>query len=148
MIFERETYDSIVDDIVPLLTDHHTEVEWGQDKIPLNPDLGKYEDMIMSGDCAIFSMREEGELIGYASFFIYEHPHHKGTYFASNDMLYVKPDNRGRSVPEFISYCEEELAKDGCNVISISFKAGHNHMVLMSKSDYEMTEIVYSKHIG
>lgn len=149
MIFLREAYDQVVEDILPLLEAHYAEVEWGQDKIPLNPDLAKYEDMIMSGDCAMFSIRDEHcKLYGYASFFLYEHPHHKGKYFASNDMLYVVPEHRGELVPNFIEYCAEMLGHEGCDVVNISLKAPHNHPELMKICGFDMTEVVYSKIIG
>jgi len=149
MIYQRELYDIAITEIPMLIDDHHEEANKGSKVIPLDPDFAKYEDMIMNGSCALFGMRDdEGKLQGYASWFLYYHPHHKELLFAGSDMIYVVPEHRTGHTKDFIDHCVEELKDEGCNVISISLKVQHDHPQLMQRCGFEPTETVYSKYIG
>jgi len=143
-----ETYETIHIDIEPILEKHYTEVEWAQEFIPLNPDFDKYQDLDERGDIIFLGMREEGVLVGYATFMLYDHPHHKGTTFASSDLLYIDPKYRGAEVMKFFDWCEANLKEEGADVINVSFKILHDHPNLMFHLGFESTEVVYSKFIG
>ena len=146
---ERETFCEIIDDIFPLLSAHWQEVEWGQDVIPLNPDLSVYKTADEAGTVALFGMRDNGELVGYNTFWIYKHPHHADTVFAVNDMLYIKPKYRnGEDAPNLVWFCEQILKAEGCDVITYHMKYNKSFKTLMDAQGYEHTECVYSKFIG
>lgn len=151
MIFERLNYEQIQPLIEPMLKAHWQEVEWGQDVIPLNPNFEVYEQADKDGQVQMYGIRnpENGQLLGYATFWVYDHPHHKGTKFAINDMLYILPAYRHTGYSQgFIYFCEMDLKAQGASVITYSMKKDYRFEDLMATSGYEHTECIYSKFVG
>jgi hypothetical protein len=131
-----------------MLEGHWDEVEWGKEDVPLNPNLATYEMAAKHGAVSFFSMRDEGELVGYAVFWTHGHPHHDGKIFAINDLLYVKPEyRRSALVDGFLMFCEQELVLIGCDVMTVSMKTNHDHPGLMGIHGFTATEKIYSKVI-
>jgi GNAT superfamily N-acetyltransferase len=150
MKFAEESYEEIITDILPLLGGHHAEVEWGQDYIPLIPDLETYRLAWHSQSLAMYTIRNEDEqLVGYNTFWLYDHPHHKGTVFAVNDMLYILPAYRHTGYSQgFLYWCENALKERGVKVITYAMKKDHRFEDLMGSLGYEHTECVYSRYVG
>lgn len=148
--FKLESYDEIIDELVALSEDHWKEVEWGQDNLTLNPNLDVYESANASHNLYMYSVRnEEEELVGYATFWIYDHPHHRDNLFAVNDLLYLLPECRHTGYSQnFIYFCEQDLKNKGVSVITYSMKTKHRFEDLMYSSGYEHTECVFSKFVG
>lgn len=146
MMYDTESYDEIVDDIVPMLEGHWAEVEWELDNIPLNPNLAYYKE---SPAARFYTMRENGRLCGYNIFTVFDHPHHMGTVFALNDLLYIHPDYRHIGYAQgFVYYAEESLAQEGVSVVTYSMKKDYPFTDLMYSSGYEHTENIFSKFVG
>ena len=146
---QQESFDQIAEDIAVLLEDHWLEVEWGKDDIPLDPNFRAYQQADQDGTVVMFALRDGGALVGYNTFWIYNHPHHSGTVFAVNDMLYIKPEYRnGLSSSNMLWFCEEVLKEKGANVITYHMKPHKSFTKLMDYLGYEHTECVYSKFIG
>jgi hypothetical protein len=144
--FKRETYAQCVEDIKPLLEDHWSEVEWGQEDIPLVPVYEAYEESEKHGLVEFYTMRDEDfELKGYAVYWIHMHPHHGTTPFANNDMLYVVPEHRHTDTVDFLKWIEAQLKTD---VVTYNMKYKIPHITLMSDLGMIPTETVYSKYIG
>ena len=147
MKFKKETYAECVEDIKPLLEAHWSEVEWGQEQIPLVPVYEAYKVSEDAGLVEFYTMRcrNGDELLGYAVYWIHMHPHHGTTAFANNDMLYVVPEYRHKETKAFLEFIETELKAD---VVTYNMKADVPHITLMSDLGMTMTETVYSKYIG
>jgi GNAT superfamily N-acetyltransferase len=148
--FKLESYEEIIEELVALSEDHWKEVEWGQDKIPLEPCLETYKLANETDSLYMYSVRnEDEELVGYATFWIYRHPHHKNTVFAVNDLLYLLPEYRHTGYSQnLIYFCEQDLKGKGVGVITYSMKIKHRFEDLMYSSGYEHTESTFSKFVG
>jgi N-acetylglutamate synthase-like GNAT family acetyltransferase len=66
----------------------------------------------------MFTIRAEGELVGYAAYFVSENPQCKGTKRAVQDALFIHPANRkGGTAMRFIDYCCDQLGKRGVDIV-------------------------------
>jgi hypothetical protein len=137
-MYAKESYADCIDDILLYLDAHADEVE----DLDIEPVLEVYEAGDASGQLGIFTMRKNGELVGYAAFWRGGHPHHKGKVFAVCDLVYVTEEHRGYEALEFFRWIEENIETD---VISYSLKTKHDHPELMDYLGMTCTEKVYSK---
>lgn len=136
---QHEPYEACIEDIEQYLSIHGAEVE----EMEVTPKLDVYAD---ADNLVIYTMRYNDDLVGYAAFWIHEHPHHEGRVWASNDLVYVRPDHRGEMGLEFFEYIDEQL-EVVCNAVTYTFKVLADHPELMEHLGYNHTEKVYTKVI-
>ena len=147
--FKKEKYHDLIEELKPYLHDHYKEVAMYQDKIPLDPNYEAYGLAQDNGVLHMFTMRDEGELIGYNIFFVQSHPHYNSTYWAMNDIVYIAPDQRHNLASlEFFQYCEEQLKEFGADVITYHMKVMKTFQALMESLDMDHAEHMYTKYIG
>jgi len=140
--FDHEEYSECIDEIVEHLSTHGEEVE----NMPVAPDLLAYKTASEAGHLPIFTMRNWDELVGYAAFWVYDHPHHKGKVFANCDLVYIVPEHRGLMALQFFEYIEEQLGD--VHALTYTFKLEHDHPELMEYLGMKHTEKVYTKVLG
>ena len=87
--FEEERYEDIIEEMKPLLADHHEEVDMYKDHIKLNPDYDLYQSMADAGALHILAARDGTVLVGYCVTFIQQNPHYKDHIYAVNDVVYL-----------------------------------------------------------
>lgn len=133
---QQESYDESIEGIEKYLAAHGAEVE----EMEVTPKLDTYQD---ATNLIIYTMRCDDELVGYAAFWISEHPHHEGKVFAMNDLVYVHPDHRGEMALKFFEYIDKQLKI--CDAITYTFKVTADHPELMEYLEYQHTEKVYTK---
>jgi hypothetical protein len=92
----------------------------------------------------VYTMRDMDELVGYAVFFVIEHPHYQGTMFAMNDVVYIYPSYRAKYAKDFIDYVSVMLEQE-VKVITFSMNYEKPHMNLMKSLGYSPVEVVYHK---
>lgn len=146
IVFAREDL-AAMREAMALVQDHHEEVDLYQDKVKMIPHWEAYEGMEKYGNLIIFTMRDEGELIGYSVFHLIQHLHYAETVFAANDVVYIKPEVRGKKTFEFFKWCEAYMS-EYAQVITYNFKEQHPHDELVEALEMDKYEIVYSKYIG
>ena len=127
LVFKRETYNDLVEDIKPLLIKHHKELALYQDSIPLNPNWDFYQKIDELGMIIAISARTvEGILKGYAVYISKEHPHYQRHCWGLSDLFWLDPDERnlgnGRNL--FLTV-EDELKKIGVSVMHTTLKVAH-----------------------
>jgi GNAT superfamily N-acetyltransferase len=119
-----ESYDSIVDDIRPLLEEHWAELALFKDDIPLDVNWDAYKRGYEAGIIRAYGSRLDDKLIGYAIFqVVARHPHYQHAV-AINDVIWIAPAHRNMRVGTALcEFFEDDLRKDGPIVISIETKA-------------------------
>jgi len=137
-----EEYKTCIDDIVPLFYNHWKEVANNQDTVPLDPDFDRYKALEDQGMMRIFTVRDDGELIGYFISFISPHMHYKTTVYAINDILYMDPRYRGGTQAYRMMRGAIEDLRDNCNVdrLVIHMKVDHEFRRLMKSLGGTLTE--------
>lgn len=143
--FQREKVMDTWDEMFPLLTEHWKEVALFND-IPLDPDKEAYERMEANGAVRLYTLRDEGQLVGYSVFFIIHHPHYKSSMQAQQDIIYITPEARGIG-KQFIKDCDEELRKEGVQVVSQHVKASHNFGPLLERIGYVISDHIYVRRL-
>jgi GNAT superfamily N-acetyltransferase len=148
MLYFREPFKDLIDELYPLIQAHHYEIDWMPEKIKLDVNRKEYMMMEDQGMLICFTARLGSKLCGYASFFLHNHPHYQTTKYGVNDAFYVRPENRGGIGRALMKYCEEELIALGCQVITYNIKKSLDWSSLAVSEGYEDTETLYQKWVG
>jgi hypothetical protein len=114
--FQKETIEKCWDEVRKLTTSHNKECGIFPDET-LEPNREFYELAQRRGANRGFTARISGRLAAYANFWVFESHFHKGQIWATQDVLYVKPEHRGIMAVRFIKWCDDELKKDGIDVV-------------------------------
>lgn len=147
MMYARETLAQVRDEIVPLLEAHYKEIAH-YDDIELSPDWEFYELMDSGDRLRIFTARDDGVLIGYGVFFIGQNKHYKDSRQALQDIFFIHPDFRGRTVgARLILFCDEQCRAENTQVIYHHIKAAHNFGHLLVHCGYELVDLIYAKRL-
>ena len=147
--FQKELFTDYIDDALPLLLDHWSELALYQDKVPLNIDYEKYQQLEDLGVLHIYTAREEGYLVGYCVMMVNTNLHYKDHKYALNDVIYVDPRSRNKGLGrDLIQFTEEELGKEGVSVVMINTKNHRPFDGLLEKEGYILQDKLFSKYIG
>jgi len=150
IVISEEPLSLCLDEMKPIFDSHWQEIALYKNHIKLNPDYEKYLFMAENGLLSVYTARNEGEIIGYAVFFISPHLHYKDHVYANNDIVYIAKEFRksGLAVKLF-TYAEKELkANYKVDVVSVSMKNAFPFYDLMEYLGFECIETIYSKFIG
>lgn len=143
----RESLYEVVEDITPLLPRHSRELTNNRDRVVLDPMWEKYAALEASGDVLhIYTARDDGALVGYAVFFVQAHLHYRSLFPAINDLLWVKPEERGTSGLRLIRFCEQELAAVADKIVWHS-KPDTVLEKLLPRMGYAMEETIWGKFL-
>lgn len=145
MTFQEEKLKNCLDEAKPLLYAHYKEIAHYQD-IEFNPDYEMYLKMDEAGIIKSYSVRENGVMIGYAVFFIKRNLHYKKSIQAQQDIVFIKSDKRGCGL-FFIKWCDEQLKREGIQVVYHHIKAAHNFGKALERIGYELQDLIYSKRL-
>lgn len=149
MKYQEEAAVDVIEEIIPLIEKHWEEIAINKDKISLSPDFERYIDMNELGILRIFTVRDEGALVGYFLVVCTPHMHYKEHVFAMNDILYVAEHLRGTTVAyRLLRHVENVLAEEGISVLMINMKCHAPFDRLLEGLGYTNTERVYTKFIG
>jgi GNAT superfamily N-acetyltransferase len=126
VVWRRERYPEIIDDIKVLLPMHHKELALYQDDVPLEPDYTVYARLDASNAMCIVAGRLDGALVGYAIYVVKRHPHYTSKKWAASDIFWLAPEYRrfgaGKAMFEKV---EEELKGMGVAVMHTTYKTEH-----------------------
>lgn len=148
--YAREAFDQVIDDIKVLLPQHWRELALYQDDIPLDADYDWYKKAFSLGLLAIYTVRLDDALIGYAIFVVApRHPHYVHRW-AKDDILWIAPEHRNMGVGNGLcEFFEKDLSRDGPIVIQVETKSGHPELnYLLSSRGYGVTGTVMGKRFA
>lgn len=141
--FHVEHAADVMAEIKPLLDKHWCEIAHFKD-VPLDPDYDAYLLAERRGVLRIFTARTD-RLIGYAVFFI-GNLHYKTSRIATQDILFLLPEFRGFTGYRLIRFCDEELTKEGIDVIYHHVKLKHDFSPLLIHQGYVAVDTIYARH--
>lgn len=156
IIFAIESIDSIKDEIMDLARIHQetTESELYKDldflEVKLNeldPDWDRYALLENNNSLIIFTARLDGKLIGYNIFFLSMSLHYKTQYVATQNLIFIHPDNRGFG-KYFIFYSDEKLKEIGVKKIFYILKAANDWSEkLLKPLGYTLMDKIYGRKL-
>lgn len=146
MEYNQESFINVYKDATGLISKHHDEVTIF-DGVNLDLDISKYQRLDDLGLLKVFTVRSEGILVGYSSFFLSSHTHHKNTVHAHMDTIYIHPKFRGIGA-DFANYCDDQLVYCDVNFVHRGFPSDNNWGEKLIDYGYEEKEITYIKEIA
>jgi L-amino acid N-acyltransferase YncA len=114
--FALEPVTEVWDEAVSLTQANHGETGV-LDEGPFDPQAESYVNLDTTGLLRLFTMRDEGVLVGYQVFIVSPHLHYPSMLWASQDVVYVAPRCRGRAAVRFMRWVDEQLKNEGAHVI-------------------------------
>lgn len=146
--YQEEQYENILEEIKPLHVKQWNELANHKDTRPLNPNYDLYISMNRESTFRTLTVRDEGILIGYASFFISFNPHYMDWKYAVCDVYYIEPIYRSNGIgAKMVEEVEIWLKNLGINSITIQDKVNHSHESFFVKLGYKPVEQLYEKVI-
>ena len=147
-VFAIERYADVINEAGPLIEKHYDELASYKD-ISLRLRHKLYQIAEILGEFVLFTVRDEGNLVGYAPFFLREPMHYEGSLWAFGDVIWVHPEWRKRGLGrELVQFCEAQLSKRGVAVVNLGMKTAHPALgVLLESEGYGPKEIHYQKRL-
>lgn len=147
--YAQESALEVIEEMDILTEKHWEEIAVNKDKIALNPDYEKYVALEDAGILKIYTVRDNGQLVGYFLVMVTPHLHYRDHIFAMNDIIYVDPTYRGSTIAyRLIKFAEQQLKADGVSVLMINMKVHAPFDRLLEGLGFSNTERVYTKFIG
>lgn len=144
--YQEEKFKDLLTEIKPLLELHWNELANNKDTRPLNVDYKSYNRLNRAGLWKVFTVRDQGVLIGYSSFIIGFNLHYKNWKYATNDVYWLSPSYRGTGVGKtMFEEMEKWLIKQGVKSMVIQEKIDHSHEKLFNSLGYTLIERNYEK---
>lgn len=132
-----------------LVKEHWEESALHKDKIFLDPNLELYLELESKGQSKLFTVRDEGKLVGYFLVLVFKHLHYQGNTYAQNDVVFVTKEYRkGFTGIKLIKFAEECLKEDGVDVFNINVKKHKDFGPVLERLGFKPVETVYGKYIG
>lgn len=148
LTYQQEFLTTVEEDCKPLLQNHWEEIAVNKSVIKMNPDWEAYHNLEDSGALKIFTVRSDGELIGYFVVILRKHIHYKDHIFAANDLLFLKQEYRkGLTGAKLMKFAEKCLKEDGVSVLVVNTKRHKPFDGLLEWLGYSHVENVYSKYL-
>lgn len=143
---EEVTYE-LFEEILQLLKDHKDEISSLGER--LNPNILGYTKMYHQDFYRIIVARDDdNKIIGYISYIIYEHPHHRGTRVAHQDMVYlVKSSRKGFNALSLIKKSEEIIKESNIKYIIQHSSLKNDISKLFERLKYKECDRVFLKEV-
>lgn len=145
--FQEESFESVWGDVQVLLDLHWDEVGYsrllGEKKI----NVEFYIAMEKAGHLAIFTARNDGALIGYASYMVFKAIHGEALC-AESDAYFLLPQSRKSFTGyNMLKEAEQMLKLKGVQLISQKVKVDNDCGAIFKRLGYKKEEITYIKRV-
>jgi len=146
--FARESSDTVINEIAPLLEAHWAEIAHYPD-ILVHVDYDAYLRLEANGQLRIYTIRVGVELVGYALFTVRHSLHYRSSLQAHQDVLYLAPTyRRGRVGWKFIAWCDTQLKAEGVQVVYQHTKLAHPALgLILDRIGYERVDMLWARRL-
>lgn len=144
-----EPFSSVIEEIRPMLPGHHAELGLYQHLMPLDPQWSAYYEREAQGSLFIVTLRDAGEIIGYFWGFIAPGMHYKSTLTCTMDILYVRPDHRGKHAGNLlVTAVKAEAKRRGAKMLWMGSKNHKPIEWLYESNGLERAEAYFCAWLG
>lgn len=142
-----EKYCDVIEEAQPLLERNWEEIANYKDFVPLSPNHARFAALAAGGKLVVITARDDGALVGYASFRFDFGDHYSTVIFAQNGIIWVAPEYRGKRVGlKLIKRGEEEMLARGACILQFHSKIQHPALLrLLTAMGYGVTEVIHAK---
>lgn len=145
LTFSVENYNTILNDgATNLFEAHWKEIALYKKERPLNVNHANYFQLESKGALAVFTVRDNGALVGY-SMFTFGISNHYTIPVASNDAFYLHPQFRkGWTAVKFIKYCLKMLKNTKAKQIIWRTKSYQSFGPILERYGMKEDDVCYS----
>lgn len=113
----------------------------------LKPDFAAFQKLEAAGRLAIFTVRADERLVGYANYFISPTLRYgKNVLMAANDLWYLAPEyRRGTIAAQMLACAEDGLRKRGCLLVLHTDPLQRSIAPLFQRLGYTAIETIFEK---
>lgn len=147
MIYSVEVFGEVEAEIVALGHKCFKEVDIRQGKTKFRANTKLYNVLQDGGFLRVYTMREEGVMVGFSIYVVQEALHCEGTYQAVSDSMYIDKEYRSRG-KELITLIQEDLTEEGVTDFHFTVKTGLDSGNLTESTGCHLYESVYYKRLG
>mgnify|MGYP001567224449 FL=1 len=148
LTFQVETLATAKHEAMPLLVMHWEEIALNKDTVPLDPDWDAYEKIESAGFYHVVTARDDGALVGYATYTIVRNLHYRSLIIAEADIFFLAPEYRqGMAGIRMLAFAEKTLTEHGVNKILTRTKIHHDLGPLLERMGFVPIERVYAKMV-
>ena len=146
--FQQERAQDCFAEGKPLLEKHWAEIAHYKD-ISLDPEWQTYTSLEDAGFLRAYTLRDRGELKGYAVFLVKTNAHYRTSLQAHQDILYVDPEYRQAMLgARFLVWCDDQLRKEGVQVVHHHVKVNIlDYGPLLKRLGYEYVDAIWAKRL-
>lgn len=147
LIFQKESFASIQEEIFPLIQEHAQE---------LSPHKGKYQPAVSEvyrllderGHLIAVTARDDGNLVGYCSFILTPSFHYLGVVNAEIDCFFLqKKYRKGLSGIQLLKNGEKACKEKGATHIVQKCKVCQDLSPILERMGYQKIEYVFLKEV-
>ena len=146
MIYSVENTFDVLDEFLPLTQKAWDEVDQMKGHLTFEPDLEAYKALNNAGQLRLYTMREEGVMVGYALYLIQPVLHCKGSFHGLSDVMYIEPEYRGLG-GTLLDLVQSDLKEEGVKWFGFTVKAGLDTGRLAESLGCVLHEKVYQKEL-
>ena len=144
MIFQRERWVDVFDELLPLLQMANDELEPFADSMPLDMDFEAYAEMEQVDVLHVITARLEGELVGHHLILITDDLRRKSIKQAQTDTIYMRSEHRNSGL---IAFSESYLRQLGVQIWAASSRDCFDTSILWMKAGFNPLERVLIKRL-
>ena len=144
--FKLSKLAEVWDDLSSLTYSHFLEISYHVDwKFEL--DKAMYLAADSAGRYKIFTVWHNGELIGYAGYFVSRHPH-VNILQAYQDMIYLRPDYRKLNIgAQLIEFADSMLKNLGISVVFCAVTEKVDYSKTIIPMGYKLVDRLYARRL-
>ena len=136
---------ALLNEIEPLTEEYWAEV--GTEGYDPKPDKSLYLRSSSSGSYAAYTLRSNGKLNGYLSYWVITHPHYLMNV-AQMDLFFVQGQSRGFNALKMIKFSEKDLKESfAIDTIFLSTSIKKDISPLFKRLKYEDSDKMYMKRL-
>lgn len=142
-----ERFNDVIEEVQPLLDRNWEEIANYRDFVPLAPNYARFAVLATAEKIIVVTARENGALVGYASFILDTQLHYATVLLAENGIIWVAPEKRGKRVGlRLIQAAEREVVSRGACIMRFREKINHPLLgKILTIMGYTKTEIIHEK---
>lgn len=141
LTIQPERFDAVADELPPLFARYGEEL--GKDAT--DPDWGKLFRMAIDGTLYVVTLRDKGNLVGFAITLVGPHLMYKSVVYGITLAIFIdKPYRHGWTGLKFLAKNRDILRECGCKRISIGEDATQRSLTkVFERAGYELAERLY-----
>ena len=114
----------------------------------VNIDWPKVNIAVKNDNMHFYTARDQGKLVGYAFYFVYNNIVYKEKKMAVNEVLFIHPDYRkGFFGYRFLKWLDSQLEESGVDWIYNHVKAKKDFGKLFEKLGYRLIDNTYGREV-